>query len=127
MRKLLLLLPVLSLASCSGGHDLMSDKPFRMTCSEDGNDVGVLLINPDLPQATLLRPWSKEMPELTYELAVKTPVRFEIRRKSADGMNHVISINRETAEISEGNVLESVGLIDLDPLYETIKCRFETL
>ena len=32
MRKLLLLLPLMALASCSSGHDLMSDKTFSMTC-----------------------------------------------------------------------------------------------
>jgi hypothetical protein len=32
MRKLLLLLPLMALASCSGGHDLMSNKSFSMTC-----------------------------------------------------------------------------------------------
>ena len=32
MSKLLLLLPLMALASCSGGHDLMSDKTFSMTC-----------------------------------------------------------------------------------------------
>lgn len=127
MRKLLLLLPVLALASCSSGHDLMSDKPFRMTCSEDGKDDGVVVVSPDLPQATVLLPGSKVMPEVTYELAVKTPVRFEIRRKSADGMNHVISINRETAEVSFGNVHEAVGFSDIKPIPDTTKCGFETL
>ena len=128
MRKLLLLLPALALASCSGGHDLMSNKPFRTTreapaSDREGTFTTTLLVSPDMPQATLLREGA-EMPEITYELAVKTPVRFELRRPAEAGMSHVISINRETGELSHGyrdysgfNDIETAGL----------KCRFETL
>ena len=59
MRKLLLLLPALALASCSGGHDLMSNKPFRIRCEAPASDregtlATTLLVSPDMPQATLL-------------------------------------------------------------------------
>ena len=128
MRKLLLLLPALALASCSGGHDLMSNKPFRMTCAEDGKEVGdVLLVHPDLPQATALMPGSKVMPELTYELAVKSPVRFELRRPLRPGMQHVISINRESGQISYGEIDEAIGFRNVNPAPESTKCTFETL
>ena len=104
----------------------MSNKPFRMTCEAPASDregtfTTTLLVSPDMPQATLLR---EGEPEITYELAVKTPVRFELRRPAEAGMSHVISINRETGELSHGyrdysgfNDIETAGL----------KCRFETL
>ena len=69
-----------------------------MTCEAPASDregtfTTTLLVSPDMPQATLLREGA-EMPEITYELAVKTPVRFELRRPAEAGMSHVISINR---------------------------------
>ena len=130
MRKLLLLLPALALASCSGGHDLMSNKPFRMTCVEDGKEAGaVLLVSPDLPQATLLTPLSKVMPEVTYELAVKTPVRFEFRLPMGAGISGVISIDRESGEVSTGTIRPAEGStsLALTPMPENTKCTFETL
>ena len=126
MRKLLLLLPALALASCSGGHDLMSNKPFRMTCAEDGKKTGdVMLVSPDLPQATVLFPGSGT--EVTYELVVKTPVRFELRRGPRSGIQNVISINRETGQISYGVMDETVGWREVNPAPESTKCTFETL
>ena len=128
MKKLLLLLPALALASCSGGHDLMSNKPFRVECVEDGKEGGnAILVHPDLPQATLLSPGSKVMPEVTFELAVKSPVRFELRRGPRSGIQNVISINRETGQISYGVIDETVGWRDVNPAPESTKCTFETL
>ena len=128
MRKLLLLLPALALASCSGGHDLMSNKPFRVECAEEGKEVGnVLLIHPDLPQATVLMPGSKVMPEVTYDLAVRSPVRFELQRTFPSGLKHVIYISRETGQISYGEVDEVTGFRDVNPAPESTKCTFETL
>ena len=128
MRKLLLLLPALALASCSGGHDLMSNKPFRVECADEGKEVGnVLLIHPDLPQATVLMPGSKVMPEVTYDLAVRSPVRFELQRTYPSGLKHVISISRETGQISYGEVDEVTGFRDVTPAPESTKCTFETL
>ena len=128
MRKLLLLLPALALASCSGGHDLMSNKPFRMTCAEDGKKTGdVMFVSPDLPQATFFFPGSKAMPEVTYEMVVKTPVRFELRRGRRSGIQNVISINRKTGQISYGVMDETVGWRDVNPAPESTKCTFETL
>ena len=128
MRKLLLLLPALALASCSGGHDLMSNKPFRLTCAEDGQELGdVLLVHPDLPHATVLRPGSKVIPEVTYELAVRSPVRFELQRTYPSGMKHVISINRKTGQLSYGEFDGATGVRDVNPAPESYKCTFETL
>ena len=129
MRKLLLLLPALALASCSGGHALMSNKPFRMTCAEDGKVGAVLLVSPDLPQATLLTPLSKVMPEVTYELAVKTPVRFELRLPMGDGISQVISIDRASGEVSTGTVRPAEGSpsLVLTPMRENTECTIETL
>ena len=67
------------------------------------------------------------MPEVTYELAVKTPIRFELRLSVGNGMSHVISINRQSGEISTGNISNRQGLIDLSPMPENIKCSTETL
>ena len=128
MRKLLLLLPALALASCSGGHDLMSNKPFRVECVEEGKEgVNAILIHPDLPQATVLMPGSKVNPEVTYELAVRSPVRFELRREPRSGIQNVISINRETGQISYGLIDESVSWRDVNPAPESTKCTFKTL
>ena len=128
MRKLLLLLPALALASCSGSHDLMSNKPFRVECAEEGKEVGnVLLIRPDLPQATVLMPGSKVMPEVTYDLAVRSPVRFELQRTYPSGWKHVISISRETGQISYGEVDGVTGARDIKPAPESTKCSFKTL
>ena len=50
MRKLLLLLPLLALASCSGGHDLMSDKTFRLKCKGELPGVNlVMTVSPVMP------------------------------------------------------------------------------
>ena len=129
MRKLLLLLPLMALASCSGGHDLMSNEPFRMTCAEDGKVGAVMLVSPDLPQATLLTPKSEVMPEVTYELAVKTPVRFEFHLPMGAGISGVISIDRESGEVSTGTVRPAEGSpsLVLTPMQENTKCTFETL
>ena len=124
MKKLLFLLPLALLAACSGGHDLMSDKPFRITCVEEGKDADpvVILVSPDLPQATVLLAGSKVMPELTYELVKKTPIRLELRRKG-----HVISINRETAQISMGVLDGDEVVAQLKPLPGNSRCSVETL
>jgi hypothetical protein len=53
MKKLLLLLPLMALASCSGGHDLMSKRTFKMTCPHIDDWIFTIVINPELPQATL--------------------------------------------------------------------------
>ena len=58
MRKLLLLLPALALESCSGGHDLMSNKSFSMTCDaleffDMPSPWIVATISPELPQASV--------------------------------------------------------------------------
>ena len=114
MRKLLLLLPLMALASCSGGHDLMSNEPFRMTCTDEvtgKNDI--LLVSPELPQATLA---FDGMPERTFRLVVKTPVRLELRHEG-----FTIRINRETGQVSWG------GVGDLKPISNSTKCRFEAL
>ena len=130
MRKLLLLLPALTLESCSSAHDLMSNKPFRMTCAEDGKVGAVLLVSPDLlSQATLLTPLSMVMPELSYELAVKTPVRLELHLPMGQGISQVIAINRESGEVSGGTVRPAEGSpsLVLTPMQENTKCTFETL
>ena len=118
----------MALASCSGGHDLMSNKPFRVDCVEDGKEgVNAILIHPDLPQATVLSPGSKVMPEVTYELAVRSLVRFELQRTYPSGWKHAISINRETGQISYGEVDGANGVRDVNPAAESTKCPLETL
>ena len=108
----------------------MSKKPFRMTCAEDGKKTGdVMLVSPDLPQATVLFPGSKAMPEVTYELAVKTPVRFEFRLPMGAGISGVISIDRESGEVSTGTIRPAEGSTSLvlTPMPENTRCTFETL
>ena len=110
----------------------MSNQPFRMTCESPVSEKSTetftttLLVSPDLPQATLLRPGDEDLPEMTYELAVKTPVRFELRRPAEGGMSQVISINRETGDISFG-YRDYSGFVDMEPIDDDTKCRFETL
>ena len=108
----------------------MSNEPFRMTCAEEGKEAGaVFLVSPDLPQATHLTPRSEVMSEVTWELAVKTPVRFELHLPMGEGISQVISINRESGEVSTGTVRPAEGSpsLVLTPMRENTKCTIETL
>ena len=105
----------------------MSNEPFRMACNEVGKKGGdVFVLDPDLPHVTI--PGSKVMPEMTYELAVKSPVRFEFQKTyRSSGITHVISINRETGQMSFGDLDEATGFRDVNPAPESTKCTFEPL
>ena len=48
MKKLLLLLPLMALASCSGGDVLKSNRPFEMVCGDL-----VWSIDPEMPEASI--------------------------------------------------------------------------
>ena len=85
MRKLLLLLPVLALASCSSGHDLMSDKPFSMSCdageafASSPSPHIVATLSPQLRQASVRVQHKKDdWTEEVWILRTITPTRLEL-------------------------------------------------
>ena len=85
MRKLLLLLPVLALASCGGGHDLMSDKPFSITCDAGKKFASapsphiVATLSPQLRQASVRVQHKKDdWTEEVWILRTITPTRLEV-------------------------------------------------
>ena len=120
MRKLLLLLPLMALASCSGGHDLMSNEPFRMTCEPNKEEDGfVAVVSPELPQATVN---TGEL-QFTFDLSVVAPTRLRLDRLQGP-YGDAIVIERETGQVSWGLFnLPNRGLFGQKPY----QCTFETL
>ena len=107
----------------------MSNEPFRMTCTISGVEEAttIYLVSPELPQATAMKPGLKERSEATYQLAVTTPVRFELHRRG-----HAIAINRETGEVTtarggwEGRFVGR-DRFEFNPLPKEANCFFESL
>ena len=97
MKSLLLLLPVIALKSCSSGHDLMSNKSFRMRCeasSENNNDGFALVANPGLDKETFK---FDRLAAETIQVMDATPavLRFVI---DVMPCREVIQVNRLTEE-----------------------------
>ena len=96
----------------------MSDKPFRLRCTQNGAKSYVLFVNPALLQTKSYDIETRTIYLITYELTVITPLRFEFRYE-LNGVKRAFSINRLTGGITFG--LEG----DLKPLPDDTKCRFE--
>ena len=105
MRKLLLLLPVLALASCSGGHDLMSNKPFQIKCERIEDITGGLVnkpfemnayIDPESQQSVVQMPDTGFSEEVPFALNV-LPNKFILILDNA-----VIAINRKSGNVTGG-------------------------
>ena len=127
MRKLLLLLPLMALASCSGGpdgHDLMSNKSFRMTCTETyegGSDVYTLVASPELPQATF--EWEGE--SQTLNVFAVTPSQIQVEYERRLEKTDVISINRESGVVKWAFVDNYSGTVLSEG--DTLDCSFKSL
>lgn len=98
----------------------MSERPFRLRCTQNAVQGYALLINPRLSKVTSYDPESRTIHLITYEFAVKKPLRFEFRYE-LNGVKRAFSINRFTGGITFG--LEG----DLKPLPDDTKCQFESL
>lgn len=98
----------------------MSDRPFRLRCTQNAVQGYVLLVNPALSKATSYDPESRTIYLITYEFAAKTPLRFEFRYE-LNGIKRAFSINRFTGGITFGHE----G--DLKALPDNTKCQFESL
>tara|TARA_B100000401_G_C52151511_1_gene414385 strand:- start:114 stop:383 length:270 start_codon:yes stop_codon:yes gene_type:complete len=87
----------MALASCSGEYDLMSNKPFRMTCEAElmGGEISrfTLDADPQLLQATFQ---VDDGPTGAWDLVANTPVVLRYRR----------------LEIGVGNFLEETFVIN---------------
>ena len=98
MRKLLLLLPLMALASCSGGHDLMSDKTFRLKCKAPMPGVNsVMTISPALPQVTLVASNGEKTIEELWDLAKVSPTSLVIQDPADNEIKFVI--DRRTGKV----------------------------
>ena len=133
MKKLLLLPLALALASCSGGpdrHDLMSNQPFRLSCTEtyEGEKVDSysLVASPELPQATLEWDGGSQTLNVVSVTPLEIQVEFEERLEKTD----VISINRESGVVKWAFVDNYSGeILDVSQSTEgdELECSFETL
>ena len=96
MRKLLLLLPLMALASCSSGHDLMSDKTFQLKCKAPMPGVSLALaISPALPQATFVVSNAENTLEELWDLTKVSPTSLVLQK----GSNKIV-IQRNTGKVS---------------------------
>ena len=108
MRKLLLLLPALALASCSGGDVLKpndvpkSNRPFEMACT------GGLIytIDPELLQASLRKEPEDWPPSLTvWDLTKVTPDQIVLEQAWGNRDTALmLRINRNTKEVLVGRM-----------------------
>jgi hypothetical protein len=100
MRKLLLLLPLMALASCSGGHDLMSNEPSQWRCeavSKEGvKSVATLVASPELRQATYR---FNDQPTKTLNVVGITPIEIKVELFRHEYWTSTIAINRESGEV----------------------------
>ena len=104
MRKLLLLLPLMALASCSGEYDLMSNRRFEMTCPWKGTGTQTVTIDPELPKAFLM---VMRGPLRTLDLIDASPTQIRLTEKHRGTPHTYWEIDRETEEVSvDGNLLE---------------------
>ncbi len=88
----------MALASCSGGDDLMSNKPFRMICevpAKDGGKVNVstLTASPELPQATLQL---KDEPSYSLNVLSVSPTEIRIEFGRTQYTLDLIVIDRQS-------------------------------
>ena len=107
MKRFLLLLPILMLASCSTGnapmpkgsrHDLMSNESFKMIC-----EGFFILINPELRQATLHSKDGK--PQKRFNMFGVSATKFRFREIDVE----YIDIDRKSGAItgSDGEPMDS--------------------
>ena len=98
MRKLLLLLPLMALASCSGGDVLKSNKPFEMVC-----DGVVFSIDPELPKASMQGPSTV----MIWDRTKVTPDQIVLEEADAIGGRDkglMLRIDRNTGVVYGGRI-----------------------
>ena len=121
MRKLLLLLPLALVTSCSAGHDLKSDKPFVMSCPAMYLDLtelnwGVVQVNPQTKRATIRRLFDREKrDEETFTIDTSDA---EFILDNGDQQYSRIRIHRLTGKVE--------FLDENDYAHKIEGCRFET-
>lgn len=104
MKLLLLVLPVLALASCSAGHDLMSEKTFQLKCKAPTPGVNIVLtVSPALPQATLVVSNAEETIEELWDLTKVSPTNLVIQHG-----NDKFLIERDTGKVSYESTYTSI-------------------
>jgi len=119
MRKLLLLLPALALASCSGGHDLTSNEPFRVTCATQKGWSFTADVRPEMPQATV----ESNLGQIAFDLNVISPTMFRLDVVKGS-YGYSIVIIRESGRVHFGGLNLSNGE-SLGP--GKLKCTFKSL
>ena len=122
MKRLLLLLPLMALSSC-GGHDLMSNKPFRMTCDTEKDWSFSASISPEMPQATIE---ANDGKQIDFDLSVISPTKFRLNHLPVDYVaGDAIVIDRQSGKASWGIFLasdqSSVEITD------QLECSYESL
>ena len=104
MKKLLLLLPLMALASCSGEYDLMSNRRFEVTCPWKGQWTYTVAIDPELPKAFLR---VMNGPLRTLYLIDASPTQIRLTEKHRGQPKTYWEIDRETEAVTvDGNLVE---------------------
>ena len=117
MKKLLLLLPLLALASCSSGHDLKSDESFEMYCVSR-SFRSVWNINPELPKVGVKQVKLSDgyVSEAEFILVEVTPSRFVLELERDPEL--AILIDRDNKKVFNGRTVKNKA---------DASCRFKTL
>ncbi len=112
MRNLLFLLPLMALASCSGGDVLKSNRPFEMVCGK-----AVWSIDPELPEAAVKVPGSYD---IIWNLTKVTPDRIVLEQPEVipGEPGGMIRIDRNTGKLWVGRTA---------PAEEGPKCSFKAV
>ena len=121
MKKLLLLLPLALVTSCSAGHDLKSDKPFVMSCPAMYLDYyefkwGVVEANPQTKRGTVRRLFDREKRKEDSLTITSSDSEFILDSGKKDYLR--IRINRLTGKVE--------FLDENDDTHKIEGCRFET-
>ena len=139
MKKLLLLLPLALVTSCSAGHDLMSDKPFRADCkapedqfskedlakweAEGHKNLIRFDVDPSLPQATVE---ASTAPVQTFDVVAVSPREIRLASQSLPGITvkFLWSIDRESGEIRSG-MRSAPGVVTFEKY--SLVCKYKSL
>ena len=137
MKKLLLLLPMALVTSCSAGHDLMSDKPFRADCKapEDWfskedlekwkatgwKNLTRFDVDPSLSYASVQQ-HSKAVE--TWNVVVVSPREIRLTYQLMPGLTFLRTIDRESGKIRRG-VIGKSGSVDFEK--GSYNCNYTSL
>lgn len=113
MKRLVALIPCLTLVACGGAADITSDEPFQITCTwTEGDESGdeTWFIDPKLDVA-VLDPMDNKIEEVEFPVRKVTPKRIVLGNEwgrqlieedssLGDWIRTEVSINRITGELS---------------------------